>query len=129
MLATKSSNGALKRLHECDLFWIIHVEPHGLLNEDRVAKLLGPLTSEPILVAFSMSARSLSYCSLVQYSEAAAGFERSDKPKNIAGTATALLRAITIDLHSDCNKVGTRILDGSRHFRRSNGNCSPSLHL
>ena len=40
MLATKSSNGALKRLHEGDLSWIINVELHGLLNEDRVAKAL-----------------------------------------------------------------------------------------
>jgi hypothetical protein len=41
MLAARSTHSAIERLHESDLFGVIHLEPHTLLNQDRVAEAWG----------------------------------------------------------------------------------------
>src|SRR5215510_15098394 len=63
--------------------------PSSIRIESR--RLLGPLTSVPALNASSISARSCSYRSLVQYSEAQAKLDKSVKPS----AATPTLGSMT----------------------------------
>ena len=90
----QSPHGALERLHEGNLFGVIHFEPLVLFNKDQVTQALGPLTSMPVRIAFSISARSRSYCSLVQYSEAEVRFDRNVRLRHTAKPANVVFGGV-----------------------------------